>query len=83
MKMCRELDVYVHVFMSSVLIEGEVSFTLLLLYPREITPRNPLDRRLGGPQSSLDDMEKRTLLNILGLKLHPSVVKPLGSLHTD
>jgi hypothetical protein len=28
-------------------------------------------------------MEKRTLLNILGLKLHPSVVKPLGSLHTD
>jgi hypothetical protein len=35
------------------------------------SPRHPLYRRLGGPQSRLDDMEKWKFLTLHGLKLRP------------
>jgi hypothetical protein len=41
-----------------------VSFT-----PRQLYSRYPLDRRLGGPQSRLDEMEKRKILPLPGLDL--------------
>jgi hypothetical protein len=46
-----------------------VSFTPRSLYPREKSPRYPLDRRLGGPQSRSDDVEK--LFTLLWLELRP------------
>jgi hypothetical protein len=41
------------------------------LYPQGKSPWYTLDRRLGGPQNSLDDMEKRKFLALLGLELRP------------
>jgi hypothetical protein len=57
----------IHVFLASALFGGEWStsrpghFT-----PGEITPppRYPLDRRLGGSQPGLDDVEKRKFLTL-------------------
>jgi hypothetical protein len=40
-----------------------VSFTALTLYILEKSPRYPLDRRLVGPQSALDAVEKRKILH--------------------
>jgi hypothetical protein len=33
------------------------------------SPQYPLERRLGGPQNRLDDVEKRKFLTVLGLEL--------------
>jgi hypothetical protein len=47
-----------------------VSFTSWPFHPQVKRPRYPLDRRLGGSQSaSLDDVEKRIFVNLLGLEL--------------
>jgi hypothetical protein len=48
-----------------------VSFTPLPLYPRGKRPRYPLDRSLGGPRASLDDLEKRKFLTLPGFELRP------------
>jgi hypothetical protein len=39
------------------------------LYPWGKSPWYPLDRRLGGPQSHLDDVEKRKFFTLPGLEL--------------
>jgi hypothetical protein len=36
-----------------------------------------------GPRAGLDDVEKRKLLTVQGLELHPSVVQPVASRYTD
>jgi hypothetical protein len=46
--------------------------------PRGKSPRYPLDRRLGGPQSGLDDLEKRKFLTPPGLELQ-SLSRPARS----
>jgi hypothetical protein len=46
-----------------------VAFTPRPLYFRRKSPQYPLDRRLGGPQSGLDDVEKRKFLTLPGLEL--------------
>jgi hypothetical protein len=48
-----------------------VSFTPLSLYLRGNSPRYPLDRRLGDPRASLDDVEKIKFLTLQGLELRP------------
>jgi hypothetical protein len=48
-----------------------VSFTPRLLYPRGKSPRYPLHRRLGRPQSPSRDVEKRKFLTLLGVELRP------------
>jgi hypothetical protein len=49
-----------------------VRFTSRSLYPRGKSPRYPLDRRLGGPQSrSGHDVEKRKFFTLPGLELRP------------
>jgi hypothetical protein len=48
-----------------------VNFMPRPLYPRGKSPRYPLDRRLGGPHSGLDDLEKRIFLTLSGLELRP------------
>jgi hypothetical protein len=50
--------------------------------PRPFNPlgksfRYPVDRRLGGPQSGLDEVEKRKFLTLLGLELQPSLSSSL------
>jgi hypothetical protein len=46
-----------------------VRFTLRPLYFREKSPQYPLNRRLGGPQTGFDDVEKRKILPLPGLEL--------------
>jgi hypothetical protein len=48
-----------------------VSITPWPLYPLGKGPRYPLDRRLVGPQSRVDAVEKRTFLPVPGLELRP------------
>ena len=50
--------------------------------PRLLYPRDPLDRRLGGPRAGLDDVEKK-LLTLPRLELDPSAVQPVASRYTD
>jgi hypothetical protein len=52
-------DVQNHIFLTSTLAGGVVSFTLLQLYLRGKSPQYSFDRRLGGTRAGLDDMEKR------------------------
>jgi hypothetical protein len=44
-----------------------VSYTALPLYSRWESPRHPLDRRLGGPQSPSDNVEEWKFLTLYGL----------------
>jgi hypothetical protein len=46
MKVYGGVDVQIHIFLTSALVESEWS-----LYPRRKSPRYPLDRMLGGLQS--------------------------------
>jgi hypothetical protein len=55
-----EVEVYIHVFLTSLV--GEVSCMPLPLYLRGNNPRNPLDRRLGGHGE---------FLTLMGLELRP------------
>jgi hypothetical protein len=55
-----------------------VSFTPWSLYPRGKRPRYPLGRKLGGPRASLDNLERRKFLTLLGLELR-SLGRPARS----
>jgi hypothetical protein len=39
----------------------------------EMSPRYPLERRLGGPRASLDDVEKRKMLTLPRFEFRPLV----------
>jgi hypothetical protein len=72
MKMYGELDVFIHIFLTSVLVGGEWSASR----PGRFTPgkRAPGTHWIGGlviPRPSLDDMEKRKFLTLPGLELRP------------
>jgi hypothetical protein len=72
MKTYGELDVQIHIFLTSQLDGGgwpassRGRFT-----PRGKSPPSALDRRLGGPRAGLDDIEKRKFLTLPGLELRP------------
>jgi hypothetical protein len=51
-----------------------VSFTSRPLYPRGKRSRYPLDRRLSGQKTGLDNVERRKIVSLLGFE-----VRPLGS----
>jgi hypothetical protein len=51
-----------------------VSFMPQTFYAQGKSSQYPLDRRLGGPRTGLDDMENREILTLPGLEL-----RPLGS----
>jgi hypothetical protein len=51
MKAYDGVDVELQIFLTSALAGGVVSFTPRSLYFRGKSPRYPLNRRLGGPQS--------------------------------
>jgi hypothetical protein len=62
MKTYGEMDAQIHIFLTLALFGVVVSFTLRPLYPRGNSPWYPLDRRLGGPRTSLDDVERRKIV---------------------
>jgi hypothetical protein len=70
MKAYGGMDVYIHIILTSALAGGEwVSFTPLPVYPRE---RAPGTLWIGGwvdSRTSLDAVEKRKFLTLLGLDL--------------
>jgi hypothetical protein len=53
----------------------------LPLYPREKSPRYPLEKSLGGPRAGLDVMEKKLILPLSGIERRPS--SPLARRYTD
>jgi hypothetical protein len=71
MKAYGGVDVEIHVFLTSALVEGEWSASR----PCRFTPGKraaPSTHWIGGwvdPRAGLDDMEKRKLLTLLGLEL--------------
>jgi hypothetical protein len=53
------VDVEIHMFLTSALVGGDGQLHApAALHPGKGPSRYPLDRRLSGPQSRLDDMEK-------------------------
>jgi hypothetical protein len=54
--------VWIDIFLTLALFGGEWSVSHPCRFnPGEISPRYPLDRRLGGPEAGLDDMEVKIL----------------------
>jgi hypothetical protein len=61
-----------------------VNFTPRPLYPRGKSPRYPLDRRLGGPQSQSERFGEVKILDPTGTRnSDSSVVQPVASRYTD
>jgi hypothetical protein len=60
-----------------------VSLTPQPLYPRGKSPRYPLDRRLGGPQSQSGKFEEEKILDPTGTRTPSPVVQPIASRYTD
>jgi hypothetical protein len=56
-----------------------VNFTPLPLYPRGKSPRYPLDRRLGGPQSQSGRLGEENSRPFRDSNSEPSVVQPVAS----
>jgi hypothetical protein len=70
MKAYGEVDVYIHVFLTSVLVVGEWSTSRSnRLYAWGKSRLCPLGRRLGGPGTDLDEV--KNILTLLGLELPP------------
>jgi hypothetical protein len=66
MKAYGGMYVWIHIFLTLALVGGEWS-----ALPRRKSARYPLDRRLGGPRTGLDDVKKRKFLTLPGLELRP------------
>jgi hypothetical protein len=72
MKAYGGVDLYIHIFLTSVLVEGEWSASR----PGRFTPgeKAPSTHWIGGwvgPRAGLDDVEKRKFLTLPGLELRP------------
>jgi hypothetical protein len=72
MKTYGEVDVYIHIFLTSALVEGERPASR----PSRFTPgeRAPGTHWIGGwvdPSAGLDNVEKRKFLTLPGLELQP------------
>jgi hypothetical protein len=72
MKAYGGVDVYIHVFLTSALAEGEWS-----------APGTHWIEGWVDPRSGLDDVVKRKFLTLPVLELDPSVVQPVASHYTD
>jgi hypothetical protein len=85
MKAYGGVDVYIHIFLTSALVGGEWSASRPCRFiHRGKSPRYPLDRRLGGPQSrSRRGGEENILVPPGDSNSDPSVVQPVASRYTD
>jgi hypothetical protein len=83
MKTYGGVDVQIHVLLTSALAGGEwLASCTGHCTPGKRAPRHPLDRRLGGPQSQCDDVEK--IPEPTGARTRtPPVVQPVASRYTD
>jgi hypothetical protein len=61
------VDVYIHIFLTSVLVGGEWSATR----PGRFIPGTHWIGGWVGPRAGLDDMEKRKFLTLPGLEFRP------------
>jgi hypothetical protein len=72
MKVYGEVDVYIHVFLTSAVVEDEWSASRLCRFtPGERAPGTHWIGGWVGPIAGLDDVEKRKFLTLPGLKLQP------------
>jgi hypothetical protein len=72
MKAYGGMDVYVHIFLTSVLAGGEQSgWCPSRFTPGEGTPQYPLDRRLGGPQIRSGQHGEEKILDPTGIQPTP------------
>jgi hypothetical protein len=70
MKTYGEVDVQIHVFLTSALVGGELSASRSGRFtPRERDPTTHSTRGWVGPRARLDDTEKRKFLTLVGLEL--------------
>jgi hypothetical protein len=84
MKVYRGMDVWIHIFWTSALAAGEWSASLPGRYkPGETAPSTHFIGGWVDPRDSLDDMEKRKFLTLLGLNSDPLVVQSVASRYTD
>jgi hypothetical protein len=75
MKAYGGVALYIHVFLTSALVEGDWSASRPGRFNSgERAPRAPSTYRIGGlvePRTGLDDVEKRKFLTLPGLELRP------------
>jgi hypothetical protein len=72
MKAYWEVDVYVHIFFTSVVVGGEWSASRLFLFtPREGAPGTHWIEDRVDPRAGLDDVKKRYFLIQPGLEFSP------------
>jgi hypothetical protein len=84
MKAYGGVDVWIYVFLTSVLAGGEWSASRPGLFtPRERTPGTNWIGGWVGPRAGLDDVEKRNFLPLRDSNSDPSVVQLVASRYTD
>jgi hypothetical protein len=72
MKEYEEVDVQIHIFLTSALVIGERSGSHPSCFtPRERAPSTHWAGGWVGPRTGLDDVEKRKFLTLPGLELRP------------
>jgi hypothetical protein len=78
MKVYGGVDVYIHIFLISVLVV--VNFTPKQLYPRGKSHPYPFDRRLNGPQNRSGRHGEEKILDPTGTRNQtPLLVQPVAS----
>jgi hypothetical protein len=85
MKVYGGMDVYIHFFLTSALVEGKLSDSRPCHSPPgEKSLRYPLERRLGKPQSRSGERgEEKNTRPYRDSNSVPSVVQPVASRYTD
>jgi hypothetical protein len=82
MKVYGEMDVWIHVSLSSVVVGGEWSASRSCRFTSgERAHSYPLDRRLGEPQSRSERYGEVKILDHIGTRT--SVIQPVGSRYTN
>jgi hypothetical protein len=83
MKAYGGVDVYIHIFLTSALVEGEWSASRPGRFTQGMSPDIHWIGGWVGPSAGLDVVEKREFLTLPGLELRPSVFQPVASRYTD
>jgi hypothetical protein len=84
MKTYGGVDIYIHVFLTSAVVGGEWSASRLGLFTAKgNSPRYPLYRRLGGPQSRCGRRGEEKIFDPTVTRTPtPSVIQPIASHYT-